>query len=204
MMRKSLLIGIIVLALVLAIPSALCTVSWPEPEWIPMSPDDARPKLPDGKPMRRIKAHGYTPRVEYLEPFEPFYLSGGWYISVTDEAYNAETGEPVIPYENIQDRSGAAMAIWVVTFDGECLNPTYSYRGIGKWIHFENTDSSDPNDPEAVWYEAVAPLMLAMEHYYVFADGLEQGIYTVHSEIRLAGFPDWLQEHTIILSVGSP
>ena len=200
MMRKSLLIGIALLALVLAIPSAVCETMpppgppWPEEEWIPISPEDARPKLPDGSPMPLFRLWRYHPGGEEgpieLEPYEAFCLCTSWRIVVRSEAYDAETGAPVTACENIQDRSGAATAIWNVTFDESRLNPTYSYSGIGKWVHFENTDSSDPNDPNAIWYEAVAPLMLAVEHYYVFPKGLPAGSYQVHTELSAAGAYD--------------
>jgi len=182
MIRKSLLVGIALLALALAIPGALCTVSWPEEEWIPMPPDEARP--PIDKQIRLTRYYpGGDPQPVLLDAKQPFYFIVAWLEFVRSEAYKAEDGTPVTAYENIQDRSGAAAAIYVVTFDGERLNPTYSYRGIGKWVHFTNTDSSGD-------YEAVTPLCLMMEHYYVFPNGLDPGEYEVHTELSVAGFPD--------------
>jgi hypothetical protein len=122
-----------------------------------------------------------------LKANEPFYLTAWWYVVVKNIAYRVDTGASVKPYEDIQDRSGPAMSMWDVTFDEKRLNPTYSYTGTGEWILFSNTDSSDPNDPSAVWYDAVAPLMHATEHYYVFPNGLPVGTYHVHADLKPAG-----------------
>jgi hypothetical protein len=190
------LIGILLLALALPITGAYCTKPspgppWPEPQWHPMSPEDARP--PTTMTQIKVWKYGHPPEKPDTVPLdanEPFYLTAWWNIVVKNIAYRADTGAAVKPYEDIQDRSGPAMAIWTIIFNGKRLNPTYSYTGTGEWIHFDNTDSSDPNDPSAVWYEAVAPLCRETEHYYVFPSGLPVGTYHVHAELKPAGnFP---------------
>lgn len=198
-MRKTLLVGIALLALALAIPNALCEgllppgPPWPETEWIPKSPEEARPKLPDGSPMKMIKPW----RIDNpaVEEFEPFYIYTGWAILPTKVAWDAETGDPVVPYESIAYRTGSAEAIYLeVTIDGEPLGqPTYSYYVIAKWCRFYNNAeiSAEEIPPWPLDDWAVAPLAKREEHYYVFPEGLPAGTYALYTRALHTSFGQW-------------
>jgi hypothetical protein len=131
---------------------------------------------------------------------EAFYLLTGWGIEPMNVAWDAETGDPVVPIEDIQDRTGSATAIYEVTMNGEPLGqPTYSYTGICKWFRFYNSASPGETPPFPLGDWAVAPLFKQEERYYVFPNGLPAGEYILHTRMIFPGIGEW--EATLTLTV---
>lgn len=186
-------------------PSAdlTATVMCFEPLWIPMSFEDARPKLSDGSPMTMIKPWWTST----IEEGQPFYLITGWKIPVKNIGWDADTGLPVVPYESIEGGTGSpTMTYDVLTMNEEPVGePTYSFEAEGRWAHIWNDPDTDPDVefPYGSW--AVVPLVEGVEHYYVFPEGLTAGEYDfyVHA-IFSPGFGEWSATGQLIVEATTP
>jgi len=169
--------AVALLAAMALIPSALCVGpplppgapdEWPEPEWSPMSPEDAQPKQ-----LRPIPLVGGPPQFD-LQVGEGFYLFYRWAF-IPAVAYDIVTGEPVTQYV-VKERTDCAQCQFTVTMekDGEIvfLEPTSSFTGTGEWVES--------------WYGEglIYPRVIMHEYYIEFAAGLPKGIYsiTLHGE----------------------
>ncbi|MCK4474319.1 hypothetical protein KAU30_00645 [Candidatus Bathyarchaeota archaeon] len=169
-MKKKLIAGLIlsIFALTTAIPMGLCAQpppsEWPpEPEWHPMSPDEAQPEIPT-----MIWPYGGE---YYLEPGQPFYIRFGWLFLPTNEAYDL-SGEPVTPSWDLQDRTDSAYCRIAVTMNGEPLEPTGSFRATCKWGVVWDYDREPPED-------IIVPRSVVYYYYFEFPDGLPEGVYYI-------------------------
>lgn len=170
-MKKVLIIGLVFLifALTAEMPRALAveppTSPWPpEQEWHPMPPPEPQ--------MSSIPIFGGD---YYLKQGESFFFFYGWFFIPTNVAYDLTTGQPeTSAFTNLKDSTDAANALYIVTMNGQLLEPTFTFSGTCKWCRVVAADGR--------WF--VVPRAMVRFYYIVFPNGLLAGEYTIETCCR--------------------